>query len=151
MTRVASWLAVAAVVWTSAAEPTHASVCLGLCDDPPRCEGLEAAVKSSALVFHGKVKTVAKPADHSVVTFAVDRVWKGDRGRVVEVHTGVQSALLAIPFEKDREYLVFAVERDGVLHSNVCSLTSAIEHSGSRVRRLEDLRRRQAKKRPRPS
>ena len=151
MTRVLSRLAIAAVACASSGAPALASGCVGLCDNPPVCEGLEAAVRSSDVVFRGTVRAITESAGHSVVTFAVDRMWKGTHRNSLEVHDGAESSLLAFYFQMDQEYLVFATEREAALHTTVCTLTSAIAKSGSRVRRLEDFRRRNAKKKTRPS
>lgn len=62
-------------------------------------------------------------------TFEVSRVWKGDFGRAVTVITADNSGMCGVTFRKGDSYLVYATERDGKLHTNICTRPRVLAHA----------------------
>jgi hypothetical protein len=87
-------------------------------------------------VFTGRVIAVKRPyadaviqssMDPVLVTMAVDRVWKGAVGPVVELTTVSDGASCGFGFAANERYLVFTNDR----FVSLCSRTSLLEHAAS--------------------
>lgn len=90
---------------------------------PPR----EAAEQADAM-FAGTVTAVEPVGDMDVVaTFEVTRVWRGPSAATVEVRTPESSGMCGYVFEVDRDYLVYANERDGELETSIASRTAELK------------------------
>lgn len=72
------------------------------------------------------------------VTFQVKRLWKGraTRANSITIITQGDSAACGYNFEKDREYLVFAMKENDVLNVSLCSETAQLEKGESKVKAL---------------
>ncbi|MFI6811613.1 hypothetical protein ACIBG7_04350 [Nonomuraea sp. NPDC050328] len=79
------------------------------------------------VIFSGTVTTSRLTGNRVVVTLAVDRVYKGKPGRTARVTTATESAACGFSFAKDRRYLVFATEQDGLLATTSCAGTRRIK------------------------
>jgi len=90
------------------------------------------SLKESDAVFSGKVirkdtpLIVTSSGDLISVTFQVSKVWKGPVQKEIQVKTAVGGATCGYYFEEGKEYLVYANEYEGSLHSGLCSRTSEI-------------------------
>ena len=61
------------------------------------------------------------------IEFQVYEYWKGDVAAQTYINTALDSASCGFNFEEGKEYLVFAYEEDGDLHTNLCSGTVLVE------------------------
>lgn len=97
------------------------------CGKLPTCE----AYGSAKAVFIGKVvegKAAERMSDMITAKtkdltfqFLISRAFIGaKKGDVMDVHTGFGFGDCGFPFEKGEEYLVYAFEHDGRLHTGIC-------------------------------
>ena len=82
-----------------------------------------------AVVFRGRVRTVEPAPVGQIVTFAVERVWKGEVPEVVTIYnqqgeSAVTRSSEAVTFERERVYLV-AAHRHTVEDRGRFDITSA--------------------------
>lgn len=90
---------------------------------PPR----QAAEQADA-VFAGTVTGIESVGDVDVLaTFEVTRVWRGPSTATVEVTTPENPGMCGFAFEVDRNYLVYANERDGDLQTSIATRTTDLE------------------------
>lgn len=89
----------------------------------------------SDVVFTGKVlqlidKNKEKPtkssADPIAVHLQVKEIWKGLKESEVIIYTERDTASCGFPFEKNQEYIVYAMEDDGELRASICSRTAPL-------------------------
>jgi hypothetical protein len=93
----------------------------------------QAELQQQTAVFSGKVIAIKKPfkllirssADPVNVTFEVDRVWKGDVGKIVSIQTAMSEASCGFNFDQNQEYLVYAYGNIADLRASLCSRTQA--------------------------
>lgn len=91
-------------------------------------------------VFAGKVidmdekrsdDSLFSSANSLLVTFDVDKVWKGPQTNTITIQTSVSSASCGFYFEDDQSYIVYANQQVDTLDVSLCSrtglLSSAIE------------------------
>lgn len=115
-----------ATVLTICASAAHACDCAA----PPEAK---EALKQSAAVFVGKVKSIARGnLRWRSVTFEVERTWKGIEGESVHVVTAISGASCGFQFEEGKSYLVYAslVGGEGLdaksLTTNICTRTKFV-------------------------
>ena len=117
--------------------------------EPPEVE-----FKQSDVVFTGRVRDITiqkstfgwimRGTNPEVVTFVVNRGWKGVETPIISVWTHQQTATCGYPFELQKEYLVYAhvsrsSERRGLpnLSTNYCTRTKLIDKAGEDLQVLE--------------
>jgi hypothetical protein len=64
------------------------------------------------------------------VTFAVAQSWKGGDRSTIVVNTPASSASCGVEFVQGQEYLVYALENEGTLQTNLCSRTAQLGAAG---------------------
>ena len=69
-------------------------------------------------------------------TFRVITVWKGVPQEVIPVHTSFHGTMCGYNFEVGFEYLVYARESDGALHTSICSRTRPRHDAGEDLQAL---------------
>lgn len=114
----------------------------GFCDCFP--PGTVAETRdAAAAVFSGTVVRThramfLRPRGKRVITFRVDRAWKGVDSRTVRVVTGWGGGDCGYPFETGQRYLVYASSeaRGEALWANICSRTAALSAAGEDLRAL---------------
>lgn len=101
------------------------------CVQPP---APEEALSQASAVFSGKV--IAKDIDNALggfeqiaTTLQVDQAWKGVEQAHVVLHTASNSAACGVNLEIGSEYLVYATENEGQLHTSLCSRTAPLENA----------------------
>jgi hypothetical protein len=89
-------------------------------------------------VFAGKVVNIVRdPSGFGlIVTFHVDRQWKGVHDHMVTVKTGPHSAACGFGFRAHHEYLVYAHDYQGHLHTSLCTRTKALAQATEDLREL---------------
>jgi MYXO-CTERM domain-containing protein len=122
------WLIVLFVGLASLSQTSEARACSCMKLSP--AEGLS----SSYAVFTGKVTKVERNESTKFgglsVTLQVGKVWKGDVGEEVEVHTAGNSAACGYSFAKGETYLVYA-SRDEAdpMRVSLCSRTALVSNA----------------------
>ena len=143
----------AGLLSATVASPTHACSCVPTAGTPT--EVLVAkSVRRQDAVFAGVVSMIADvPADDAawraqggrhdsrplLVMLRVKKVWKGDVGDRVAVHTHRQSAMCGYSFREEGEYLVYASRRKGRLWVSLCSRTRLLAAVGDEQELLDAL------------
>ena len=105
------------------------------CSCIPPGTPLEEMEKSDA-VFSGKVVTIGQDANGYVVTFEVERAWKGVSAPTVRVRTAMDSAACGFPFVRGEKYLVYAYDSEGSLSAGLCSRTATLADAAEDVKAL---------------
>lgn len=105
---------------------------------PPPSE----AVAASDAVFLGKVIKTRRTGSginegNLLATFRVRHIVKGDLQEDVVIETGPNSAACGVPFEKGKEYLVYASMQDGQLRTHLCTRTALVESASTDIEELE--------------
>lgn len=88
----------------------------------------EALIESGA-VFSGKVTEIRSDNSSKVVTFDVDRVWKGISNETVTAVTGLGDADCGFPFQQGVEYLVYAYSNEEPFDASGCSRTKPLSNA----------------------
>jgi hypothetical protein len=105
------------------------------CAMPPgsQKERAERALSDSEAVFSGEVVRIDRPSgpmqssgDPETDTFRVLKSWKGPKSGTFEVKTPVSDISCGYPFEKGREYLVYASEKRQGLEVYLCGETKPL-------------------------
>ena len=114
----------------------------GFCECAPPRPAAEARADAAA-VFSGTVvrthrSIFLRPQGRRVITFRVDRAWKGVEARTVRVVTGWGGGDCGYPFETGQRYLVYASGgvRGEALVASSCSRTAALSGAGDDLRAL---------------
>lgn len=97
-------------------------------------------------VFVGRVISVAEirartsnPGPYeAMVTFFVQKGYKGIDGAVVEVASNLSGVTCGLDYVVGREYLVFATSRDDVLLTSVCNGSRPVEQAGDLLTQLRE-------------
>lgn len=104
---------------------------------PPPAEALAA----SDAVFLGEVIKTRRDGSgvnegNLFATFRVRQILKGDLQEEVVIETGPNSAACGVPFQKGKEYLVYASMRDGQLRTHLCTRTARVESASTDIEEL---------------
>ena len=100
-------------------------------------------------VFVGMVRTITEveappdpiPFRRRLVTFAVERAFRGAEGASVGVTTGMGGGDCGYEFKAGERYLVYAYKaKDGQLHTGICSRTRPIAEAADDLIFIEGLR-----------
>lgn len=94
--------------------------------------GPQEALNQAAAVFTGTVVSI-QPSENPLgylVTFRVERTWKGTQCREVTVFTGQGDFDCGYPFQSGQSYLVYADRSKGQLATNICSRTKPTAEAG---------------------
>jgi hypothetical protein len=98
---------------------THAYACD--CAEPP---APKKALEGAAAVLLAEADKVVVEGDTRIVTFKVDRWWKGGDKAEVTAFTHKDGATCGYRFEKGKKYLVYArMDKNKQLHVSLCSRT----------------------------
>lgn len=94
----------------------------------------KAAASNASVVFAGRVASSrivkGRFGPDRVITFAVERVWKGERQPQLTVSTAADEGMCGYPFEEGRTYLVFAARDErGRLGTSLCSGSSLLSRA----------------------
>lgn len=126
--RAAIWM-LALTLGFSAADVAFACSCA------PMPAPAEARDQATA-VFTGTVTAIEPDAsgNYNLVTFQIDRVWKGTKCREVTVSTGLSDLNCGYAFQAGQTYLVYAYAdnsaRGTKLNTNMCSRTRPVAEAG---------------------
>ena len=123
-------IALAVVAVVAMVQPQCAFACSCRPPGPPA-----ETLANATAVFSGRVTAVALPADTGgplpvQVTFAVAQTWKGTNRSTIVVNTPASSASCGVDFVQGQEYLVYALENEGTLQTNLCSRTAPLGSAG---------------------
>ena len=92
-------------------------------------------------VFAGRVRSVehtfdpdassVSPWDHTKVGFTVNRVWKGDVTRSIEIATPPTGGSCGYPFEEGKQFIVYAYgsATEGGFTASLCSRTAPLSEA----------------------
>ena len=105
---------------------------IGSCRDAFGCSCVEPkppaeALEESKTVFSGKVVSIDSNEFGKLVTFDVDRAWKGVSKDRVTAATPANSAACGYDFEEGREYLIYSHDDEGSLSVIICSRTQPLD------------------------
>lgn len=67
--------------------------------------------------------------DSVEVQMSATKAWKGVNQKSIKLTTPQSSASCGFNFEKDKEYIVYAKNREGSLNVSLCSRTSLVENA----------------------
>ncbi|WP_110114883.1 hypothetical protein [Bacillus sp. CGMCC 1.16541] len=110
--------------------PSTSEACSCVQPPPP-----EEELAHSKAVFRGKVLRVERvkvplnedfPSEVNVVTFEVNRIWKGPLDSQLLVYTELDSASCGYSFSVGREYVVYAQGEED-LTTSICSRTADVK------------------------
>ncbi|UOQ92206.1 hypothetical protein MUO14_17185 [Halobacillus shinanisalinarum] len=120
--------------------PTNSYACSCVLPGTP-----EEELEESMAVFSGKVvkimdknknNLIQSSTDPIAVVLEVEETWKGmDKSEVV-VHTERSSASCGYEFSLNKDYIVYANERDGGLHVSLCSRTALLSEADEDIHAL---------------
>jgi hypothetical protein len=99
------------------------------CSCVPARPPLESRDEAQA-VFSGTVSAVQPDAGGLLVTFDVDRVWKGPEDGALTLATSGSSASCGVEFVEGEQYLVYGLAQDGQLTTNLCTRTAPLASAG---------------------
>ena len=108
-------------------------------------ESANDSLQTSAAVFSGKAVKIEKrhsddlafsSMDPVLVTFDVDRVWKGENESSITIQTRQSSASCGYSFEEDSNYLVYAQRNGEMLDVSLCSRTSLVSSAAEDISEL---------------
>lgn len=115
---------------------------LAACSCPAGLPMLDAIAGATA-IFSGKVDQVSwtpapsvSTAGRVAVTVDVLQVWKGPSSERLIVN---MADVCSFPFAEDKEYLIFANEQDGELHTSLCSRNQALDLASREIGTLDAL------------
>lgn len=91
--------------------------------------------ESSKAVFAGEVIAVDDSQPGAVITFKVERMWKGLRAARIEVRTDNRGKACGYRFRQGERYLVYAYD-DGDLRTSICTRTSAAKMAAGDLKKL---------------
>ena len=103
------------------------------------------SLQKSDAVFSGKAIGIEEKnqndlafssMDPVLVTFDVDRVWKGENGSPITIQTRQSSASCGYSFEENSHYLVYANRNGDVLDVSLCSRTSLVSSATEDIDKL---------------
>ena len=139
--RRATFILMCAIGCVITAEPAQACTCSG---PATPAEGL----KRSAAVFRGRVTEISRPfldrlgltktGGHRV-EFEVLKRWKGASSRSAAIVTRLTGEACGFPFEKNKEYLVYAVTEPSDIQSGICTGTKNIADAEQEMKELDRL------------
>lgn len=117
------WIIVLFIGLVGLTQTSEAKACSCMKTSP--AEGLSA----SYAVFTGKVTGVETNEDTKfgglTIHLEVNKVWKGDVGEEVDVHTAANSAACGYSFAKGKTYLVYATRDEAdPMRVSLCSRTA---------------------------
>jgi len=72
-------------------------------------------------------------------TLSVHSAWKGDVGEQTVVYTVFTCCVCGFRFEIGEEYLVYAIEQDGELHTSICTRTRLLGVASDDLEKLGHL------------
>ncbi|SDX98390.1 hypothetical protein [Thermoactinomyces sp. DSM 45892] len=98
------------------------------CSCAPSDDPVKEADKSSA-VFVGKVVQLERDANQRIATLHVSKRWKGDLDPELIVYTALSEASCGFTFEMEKEYLVYAIKKNGHLTTTICSRTKLLSEA----------------------
>lgn len=98
------------------------------------------ALEGSTAVFSGKCISVEIKDQQKIVTFEVDRVWKGDIGKTITITTAVHGATCGYGFttKGDGTYLVYCHGKPEALSTNICTRTRSLAAGAEDIKELGD-------------
>ncbi|MDQ4123149.1 MAG: hypothetical protein M3209_17065 [Acidobacteriota bacterium] len=89
----------------------------------------------SKAVFVGEVVEIDKSTPDAVITFEVEKVWKGSKSRTIAVRTNNQGKACGFNFRQGEKYLIYAYD-DGVLRTSICTRTAEIKSADNDLKKL---------------
>ncbi len=98
------------------------------------------ALAGSTAVFSGKCISVEIKEQRKIVTFEVDRVWKGEVGKTVTITTAAHGATCGYAFttKGDATYLVYCYGKPDALSTNICTRTRSLAAGADDIKELGD-------------
>lgn len=105
---------------------------IGSCREAFGCSCVEPkppaeAFQESKTVFSGKVVSINSDEFTKLVTFDVDRAWKGVSEDRVTAVTPANSAACGYDFEEGGEYLIYSHDAEESLNVIICSRTQPLD------------------------
>lgn len=106
---------------------TSAAIACSCLPPPPPLEAMD----QMAAVFMGKALSRAEnPTDYTATyRIEVSLVWKGVTVKEVEITTGLDSGMCGVDLIIGEDYLIYAREYGGELHTDICTRTRAAEYA----------------------
>lgn len=96
----------------------------------------KSALQASKAVFAGEVVAEEKNGDIKTFTFKVEKYWKGENKKKIEVFV-YQTARYQSPFKEGEKFLVYAFAgEDGKLTVSRCSRSQALENAEDDLKQL---------------
>lgn len=115
------------------AQTSHACSCIA----PP---GPLESMADSDFVFSGTVESIVpinkEYGGNILVRLRVRTQWKGGLSDEVFVETADNSAACGYHFERNKSYLIYGSVYEGVMTTNICTRTTALENADDDLRAL---------------
>ncbi|MFC7371635.1 hypothetical protein ACFQPF_08095 [Fictibacillus iocasae] len=99
----------------------------------------EAALKNADAVFSGKVTEITRTGfieKSRAVKIETQTIWKGSKNKHMLIYTAEQSASCGYEFAVGKEYIIYAYDHDGELHTGLCSRTALLKDAGEDLHAL---------------
>ncbi len=89
----------------------------------------------SQAVFVGEVVEMDKSKPDAIITFKVEKMWKGAKSETIVVRTNNQGKACGYIFSQDERYLVYAYD-DGALRTSICTRTAEVKSAADDLKAL---------------
>jgi len=89
----------------------------------------------SKAVFVGKVVEINKSKPDAIVTFKVEKMWKGVKSETMVVRTNNQGKACGYIFSQGERYLVYAYD-EGMLRTSICTRTAEVKSAADDLKEL---------------
>jgi hypothetical protein len=97
---------------------------------------VKGALQRSTAVFVGEVTGDEKNGDIKKSTFKVEKYWKGENRKEIEIFV-YETARFQSPFKEGEKFLVYAMaDDDGKLTVSRCSRSRALENAEDDIKQL---------------
>lgn len=99
---------------------------------------IKSEIEASDAIFVGEVIEIKNSQPDAIITFKVERIWKGDKTEKLLIFTDNRGKACGYNFKKGERYLVYAYKRDGELHTDICSRTATVNTAGDDLKKLDN-------------
>jgi len=113
---------------------------------PTQAQEVKKAFDESNAIFSGVVTKIVNArhgnyTNRFVITFRIDKSWKGITKRKIKIFTGLGGGDCGYPFKIGKRYLVYAYdEGDNELGTNICAKTTRLTKTTEDLKILDKLK-----------
>ena len=89
----------------------------------------------SKAILVGEVVEIDQSKPDAIVTFKVEKMWKGAKSETIVVRTNNQGKTCGFIFTRGEKYLVYAYE-EGALRTSICTRTREVKSAAEDLKEL---------------